>query len=129
MSWGAKTQIATGLSVNNTGDADSQYPSFASSATTLNPGESAHVQIVAAFPGTTTNDLGFRVVTTLDDTTEVWDDIAFVAGSIGRAASTTFERTILVSGCYKFRLEFRKLGTAAETITVDAYVRTDGVSV
>lgn len=130
MAWGSKAQIATSLAVNNTADADTQYPSFVSSAVTLNPGETAQIQIVAAFPATTTNDLGIRVVTTLDDATETWDDIAFMpVASIGRAASTTFERTIIVLGVYKFRVEFRKMGTASETITVDAYVRKDGVSI
>lgn len=128
MAWATKSQIATSVSVNNTTDADSQFPSFAGTGVTLNPGEMAHIQILAAFPSAAANDLAFRVVTTLDDATEVWDEIAFVAGSIGRVASTTVDRSITVFGCYKFRLEFRKLGTAAETITVDAYVRKDGVS-
>lgn len=129
MAWGAKTQIAANLAVNNTTDADSQYPSFASSAVTLNPGESAQVQITAAFPAAAANDLGIRVVGTLDDSSETWDDLPFSAMSIQRAASITFNRSITLTGPYKFRIEFRKLGTAAETVTVNAYVRKDGVSV
>lgn len=128
MSWGNKVQIMSNVSVDDTTDTDAQYLDNVSSKVTLLPGESATVQLVAAFPATTTNDLGFRIVTTLDDTTEVYDDIAFVSGSIGRAASTTFEKSIVVSGCYAFRLECRKLGTAAETITVNAYVRKNGIS-
>lgn len=129
MSWGSKTQIANGLSVNNTTDADSQYPSFPSSAVELNPGESAQVQVVAAFPSGTPNDLGVRVVTTLDDTSETWDDLAFTSFSITGVASTTFEKTFMVSGVKKFRVEFRKLGTAAETCTVNAYYRKDGINI
>ncbi len=128
MAWGAKTQIATALAVNNTVDDDAQFPLFAGSAVTLNPGEMAHVQILAAFPAAAVDDLAFRVVTTLDDATEVYDEIAFVSGAIGRVVSTTVERSITVFGCYKFRLEWRKLGTTVETVTVDAYVRKDGVS-
>lgn len=129
MAWGAKTQIATAIAVNNTTDADSQFPSFATDGVALNPGELAQIQIVATFPATTTNDLAYRVVTTLDDAAEVWDEITHIPGSIGRAASATIERTVTVTGVYKFRLEFRKVGTAAETITVNAYVRKDGVSI
>ena len=45
-----------------------------SDAITLNPGESAHVQVEADFPTTPTDDLEVRLYGTLDDTSENWDD-------------------------------------------------------
>ena len=66
MAWGSKTQIETAASVAGT--------ELFSDKVDLNPGEQAHVQVVANSGGTTDN-LIISVYTTLDATSENWDTV------------------------------------------------------
>lgn len=118
MAWGAKTQIITAASVAGT-ETFSDYVS-------LNPGEVAHVQVSADFPAGLNDDLEVRVYGTLDDATETSDNQTNVIGLILNVNDPGIWSTI-VSGFYKFRVGVVRSGST-DTITVDAYVRKDGVN-
>ena len=119
MSWGSKTQIATSLSVSTT--------ELFSDAFTLNPGESAHVQVEADFPTTPTDDLEVRLYGTLDESSENWDDTALqYLGTLDKGTDPN-AMSFIVSGVYKARLGFKRSGTT-NTIVVNAWIRKDGVS-
>jgi len=118
MAWGSKTQIASGVSATST----ETY----SSAITLNPRELAHVQVKADFPTSPTDHLEVSVYTTLDDSSETWDDVPIYAFQISNTSDPSVA-SIQLSGLYKFRLGFKATGST-DTITVDAWVRKDGVS-
>jgi len=131
MAWSDKvtlTGLNTALSETTNVDADYVATNHFSQWDTLNPGESAHLQIEAAF-GSTGNDMYFRVIGTIDATSENADSVAFVAGSIPFIASTTQRRSVILTGPYKYRVEVRKGGTTAGSYTPNVYVRKNGISV
>ena len=131
MSWSAKTTL-TGLNVAlsevTNADADYVAANHFTEWVTLNPGEIADLQLACVF-GSTGNDVYYRIIKTLDDTSEVIDTVAFTAGSIPFVASTTQYRPHTVSGCYRFRVEVRKGGTTAGSYTPNVYMRKNGVNI
>lgn len=131
MSWSAKTTL-TGLNValSEVTNADADYiaTNHFSEWVTLNPGEIADLQIQCVF-GSTGNDIYYRIIKTLDDTSEVIDTVPFTAGSVPFVASTTQNRPHTVSGCYRFRVEFRKGGTTAGSYTPNVFIRKNGVNI
>lgn len=123
MAWSSKTQIITSQSVSTS--------EVFSSAITLGPGESAHIEVEADFPATPTDDLQVNLYGTLDDSTENWDDtpkriliidngtdpnkVSFGIDSFGPEA------------LYKCRIGVKRTGST-DTITVDAWYRKNGIS-
>ena len=71
MAWGSDT-AATQLSSITTEQFFDQVP-------TLNPRETAHVQVAVDFPGSPTDHAIIAVYTTLDDASEVWDLIPMMS--------------------------------------------------
>lgn len=131
MAWYDKvtlTGMNAALSETSNADADYTATNHYSQWDTLNPGESAHLQIESAF-GSTGNDMYFRIVGTLDASSENADSVAFVAGSIPFVASATQRRSVMLTGPYKYRVEVRKGGTTAGNYTPNVYVRKNGISV
>lgn len=131
MSWSNKATLAglnVALSEITNADADYVAADHYSQWDTLNPGETAQLQVEVAF-GTTGSDVYFRAVGTLDATTENADNVAFIAGVVPFIASTTVRRSINLSNLYKYRIEFRKGGTSAGSYTPNVYVRKNGVSI
>lgn len=131
MAWSEKatlTGLNTALSETSNADADYTATSHYSQWDTLNPGESAHLQIESSF-ASTGNDMYFRVIGTLDASSENADSVAFIAGSLPFIASTTQRRSVMLTGPYKYRVEVRKGGTAAGSYTPNVYVRKNGISV
>lgn len=131
MAWGDKatlTGLNTSLSETTNVDADYVATNHFSEWVTLNPGETADLQIGVAF-GSTGSDTLYRIITTLDASTETASTVAFTAGSVPFVASTTQLRPHMVSGCYKFRVELRKGGTTAGAYTPNVYIRKNGISV
>lgn len=118
MSWGSKTQIATNLSVSSS--------ELYSNAVTLNPGESAHAEVEADFPASPTDELTVKLYGTLDDSSENWDDTPMWTQNIANSPDPD-KIAIPVSGLYKFRFGFARDGST-DTITVNAWVRKDGVN-
>jgi len=118
MAWGSKTQIENAASVTGT--------ELFSDAVSLNPGESAHVQIVANSGGTT-DSLTVSVYSTLDASSEVWDEVPVTQFLLDCTSGNDTEVSFLVSGVYKFKVGYVRSGST-DTITVNAYVRVDGIS-
>lgn len=128
--WSDKTTLTglnTALSETTNVDADYVATNHFTQWDTLNPGESAHLQIEAAF-GSTGSDMFFRIIGTLDVSSENADSLPFISGSIGFSASTTQRRSIILTGPYKYRVEVRKGGTTAGSYTPNVYVRKNGIS-
>lgn len=121
------TGLNTALSETTNVDADYVAANHYTEWVTLNPGETAELQLGVEF-GTTGNDIAYRVITTLDATSEVASTVAYTAGSVAFVASTTQYRPHKVSGCSKFRIELRKYGTTAGSYTPNVYMKKDGIS-
>jgi hypothetical protein len=102
MAWGSDT-AATQLTGITTEQFFDQVP-------TLNPRETAHLQVSVDFPGAPTDHAIVAVYTTLDDTSEVWDLIPMMEFLIEN--TTDPNRIIfLVTGVYKFRIGVRDCGS------------------
>jgi len=118
MAWSAKTQISSAVTVNTTTRQDQ------STAVTLNPGESAHVQVSADL--STVSALLVYVLTTLDDTTETWDH-TFMGPFILTNAFDPHVVSFVVRDVYKFALIYA-LNTGTDTVTVSAWYRKNGIN-
>lgn len=131
MAWGNKTTL-TGLNtaLSETTDVDDDYvaANHVTQWDTLNPGESAHLQIQAEF-GSTGNDMFFRIICTLDASAENADSVTFISGSLPFIASTIQRRSVMLTGPYKYRVEVRKGGTTAGSYTPNVFVRKNGILV
>ena len=117
MSWTAKAQIGTAMSVAGT--------ELFSDAVTLKSDETAHVQVKADFPVGPTDDLEVRVYTTLDLTSETWDTDSF--STVETIPNTTDPgyKSITVTGVMKFRVGVVRSGST-DTITTDIYYSKNG---
>ena len=107
MAWGSDT-AATQLTSITTEQFFNQVP-------TLNPRETAHVQVSVDFPSSPTDHAIVAVYTTLDDTSEVWDLIPMMEFLIENTTDPN-RISFLVTGVYKFRVGVRSSGST-DTIT------------
>jgi hypothetical protein len=130
MAWGSKITL-NGLNavLSEVTNIDTDYVALNhfTDWDTLNPGESVNLQIEVAFGGTG-NDMYFRIIGTLDNSSENADTFAFVSGTIPFVALTTQRRTIVISSLYKYRVEVRKGGTTAGSYTPNVYAKHNGIS-
>jgi len=120
MAWGAKTQIMTTQAV---------APGIPqrSTAVTLNPGELAHIQVVADFPAGLNDNLQVEVQGTLDDATEKWDDTPIFTFEVDRTVADPGAQSFIVNDLYRFSIVVSIAG-ATDTIIVDIFYRADGVN-
>jgi hypothetical protein len=95
---------------------------------TLNPRETAHVQVSVDFPSSPTDHLLVAVYTTLDDTSEVWDIIPMMEFLIENTTDPN-RISFLVTGVYKFRVGVRRSGSTDTITSADLSYRKDGVNV
>lgn len=123
MAWGNKTAFTTGTSVSTS-------PVFPAIDLTLNPGESAHIQLVVPWLTTSTVNLICGIYGTLDAATEVWDFEPLYEFVVPNSYNTTSiaEISFLISGLYKFRLGMRTDALGITLTGVAAYYRVDGIS-
>ena len=119
MAWGAK-QTSTQLTSITT-------EQFFTNTPALNPGELAHVQILCDFPASPTDNLVVSVFATLDDSSEVWDDVALLQFEIDNAVDQP-EVSFTVTGVFKFRVGVKRSGTTDTITSADMSHRLDGVS-
>jgi hypothetical protein len=118
MAWGSDT-AATQLTGITTTQFFNQVP-------TLNPRETAHVQVWVDFPASPTDHAIIAVYTTLDDSAEVWDLIPMTESVLENTTDPN-RISFLVTGVYKFRVKVRSGST--DTITsADLSLRKDGVN-
>ena len=131
MSWDAAKVTLTGLAqLSETTNVDADYvaANHYSQWVVLTPGESAHLQMEVTFAATG-SDVAWRIVGTLDDSAQVADNLPFQSGTIGFPGSAgAVRRSIIVSGPYSFRVEFRKYGTTTGNYTPVVTMRTNGIS-
>lgn len=131
MAWSAQTFL-TGfgvwLSEITNSENDYLFASHYSQLVTLNPGESAHLQIQVDF-GATGSEMYYRVIGTTDVIAGYEDTISYAAGAIGYVAGSTQRRSIIVSGVSAFRVEVRKGGVTAGTYLPNVIMRKNGINV
>ena len=118
MAWGNKTQIMSAAAVAGT--------ELFSSVVTLNPGETAHIQLIGNSGGTTDN-LVIAVYGTLDASGQNWDTVAVFKIELDCTDGNDNDISFIVSGLYSFRLGCVRSGST-DTIATNAYYRKDGVS-
>ena len=94
---------------------------------TLNPRETAHVQVSIDFPGSPTDHAIVAVYTTLDDTSEVFDLIPMMEFLIENTTDPN-RISFLVTGVYKFRVGVRRSGSTDTITSADLSLRKDGVN-
>ena len=119
MAWGSKTQIENAASVAGT--------ELFSDKVSLDPGESAHVQVIGNSNGTTDN-LVISAYATLDASSENYDTVPFFSFELDCTDGNDNDVSFIISGVYAFRLGFVRSGST-DTITTNAYVRDNGISV
>ena len=119
MAWGSDT-AATQLTSITTEQFFNQVP-------TLNPRETAHVQVSVDFPGSPTDHAIVAVYTTLDDSSEVWDLIPMMEFLIENTTDPN-RISFLVTGVYKFRVGVRRSGSTDTITSADLSLRKDGVN-
>ena len=127
MAWTNKQQIATTITVATDTFVEAVAGSDFSSAVVLQPGEQSVVQVEYDPPVTPTDDLVVAVQTTLDDSSENWDDEPYISFVVPNSPDPC-ARTFIVAGVYKWRLVFYMTGATDTTGTVNAWERRDGVS-
>jgi len=118
MGWGTKETIGSAQAVAGT--------ELFTSLVTLNPGELAHVQVVADSSGTT-DDLTIAVYGTLDSdgaTMDAWPLFSFI---LDCGSGNPEEVSFVVSGIYGFKVGLVRTGST-DTITTSTYCRKDGVN-
>lgn len=114
MAWTQKEKIADDVAVT--------AGWFYSDDVELTLEKTAIVQVTAAWPGSTTDDLLIYVFSTLDETSENWDTATLVTVTSLVPATNPGAVSVSVSGVYRFRLGFFRDG-ATDTITTNAYMR------
>jgi hypothetical protein len=119
MAWGSDT-AATQLTGITTEQFFNQVP-------TLNPRETARVQVSVNFPSSPTDHAIIAVYTTLDDTSEVSDLIPMMEFLIENTTDPN-RISFLVTGVYKFRVGVRRSGSTDTITSADTSLRKDGVN-
>ena len=116
--WGSDTALTTQTAIDNSTE---EFMGTIDLATAL----SAHVQLeIDNEDGSTvTDDVIISVYATLDASTEVFDDKAFMSFTVTPAAITLERISFVVSGVYKFRIGALSSG-ATDTYAVGGDYRT-----
>lgn len=126
MAWGSDTSLGSQTAIDNSTE---EYLPSAGGGVTLNPGETCHVQLgIDNESGSVTDAVEIRVYTTLDATSEDWDEHAWQTFSVTPTAITEEDYSFLVSGVYKFRIGLLSAG-ATDTYTVNGNYRLNGISI
>jgi hypothetical protein len=118
MAWGSRTN-ATQLTAITTEQFFDQIP-------TLNPRETAVVQVSVDFAGTTDHAI-ISVYTTLDDSSEVWDQVPAQEFFLENSPDPN-RISFQVAGVYKFRVGVRRSGSTDTITSADMAYRKDGVN-
>lgn len=120
MAWGSKTTATQLTTITDTEQFFDQTP-------TLNPGETAHVQIDFDPVASPTDDLEVNVYGTLDDSTPSWDDVPMMSFIMDKDTDPN-TAGFIVAGVYKFRVGVAATGTTDSHTSADMAFRKDGVS-
>lgn len=127
MAWAADVDATQLTSITS-----EQFFSFSGSTwVTLNPGETANIQVKVDFPSTPTDHALVSVYATMDSSSEVSDTSntpLFGAFQIPNSPDPGIA-TYVIRGVYKFRVGLKRSGSTDTLTTGDATLRKDGVSV
>lgn len=119
MAWSSKTSATQLTSITT--------EQFFSTLVTLNPGESADCQVDVNFPVTPTDQGVVSVYSTLDDSSENWDDTPFLSFQVSNLIDPN-SVSFTVTGIYKFRVGVKRSGTTDTLATADFWYRKDGIT-
>lgn len=119
MSWSSKTAATQKTSVTAI--------TYFDQVVTLNPGETAHCQVDVNFPASPTDDAIVEVFTTLDASSENWDDTPFLSQRVSRLTDPNAV-SFLVADVYKFRVGIRRSGTTDTITSADFAYRKNGIN-
>ena len=127
MAWGSKTTLGSQTAIDNTTE---EFLPSAGGGVSLNPGETVHVQLEIdnEHGSTVTDACEIRIYTSLDASTEDWDEVAWQAFTHKPATIAAEDYSFLISGVYRFRIGIKSAG-ATNTYTVSGNYRSNGVSV
>lgn len=119
VTWGSDTALTTQTAIDN---ATEEFIGTIDLATAL----SAHIQLeIDNESGSVTDAVIISVYATLDASTEVFDDEAYMTFSILPSGITLERHPLVVSGVYKFRIGVLSAGaTDAYAVGGDYRVRT-----
>lgn len=118
MAWGSKTSATQLTSITT--------EQFFDAPISLNPQETAHVEVEANPPTTPTDDLIVAVYGTLDASSESWDETPIMEFLIDKDIDPN-KASFLVSGYYKVRVGVRRSGSTDTYTSADMSYRKDGV--
>ncbi len=123
VAWGADTALTTQTAINNTVE---EFLHGAGLGIDLSAGLQAHIQLEVDNEGASVvDDLIVSIYTSLDITSEVWDDAPFMQFTITPSGIALERHAFVVSGVYKFRIGCLSSGaTDAYTAGGDYRVRT-----
>ncbi len=114
VTWGADTALTTQAAINNTVE---EFLHASGLGIDMSGALSCQVQLeVDIESGSVVDDLLVAVYTSLDASTEVWDDVPFMSFSHTPAGITLERVAFVVSGVYKFRIGVLSSG-ATDTYT------------
>ena len=119
VTWGSDTALTTQTAINNSSE---EFIGIIALATGL----SAHIQLeIDNESGSVTDAVIISIYATLDASSEVWDDQAYMTFSILPSGIALERHPLVVSGVYKFRIGALSAG-ATDTYAVggDYRVRT-----
>lgn len=119
MAWGSKTSATQLTSIST--------EQFFDALVTLNPGETAHVEVEVDFPTTPADDAVVSVYGTLDASSESWDETPIHARLISNDIDPN-KASFLVSGVYKFRVGVKRSGSTDTITSADMSYRKNGVN-
>lgn len=123
MAWSSKTSATQLTSITT-----EQFFSFGGSTlVTLNPGESAHVQVDVDWPSTPVDDVIVGVYATTDASTPNYDDTAYMQFRISRLTDPN-AASFVVSDVYAFRIGIKRSGSTTTITSADCAYRKNGLS-
>jgi hypothetical protein len=119
MAWAAKNSSTQLTSITT--------EQFFDDLVTLNPREAAHCQVDVNFPATPTDNAIVSVYTTLDASSENWDDTPIAQFVVDKGTDPNAVSFTII-GVYKFRVGVKRSGSTDTIASADFAFRTDGVS-
>lgn len=119
VAWGTKTSLGSQTAINNTVE---EFLNTVDMSAALQ----AHIQLeVDNESGTVTDALIVNVYTTLDDSSEDWDEVPFMSFTVLPTVVTAVDTSFVVSGVYRFRIGLLSTGaTNAYTVGGNYRLRT-----
>lgn len=121
MAWGSKVDATVLTNVSDT-------ESFFDQTPTTTPGELFHAQVQAVFTTSPTDNAVVALYSTLDDSSENWDETALVKFEIDKGTSPN-DVSFDIAGVYRWRIGVKSAGTTDNIHTMNMSFRRDNVNI